>query len=155
MMNFFSRVCLCGSQAKIPRQLNAGFIFLNFLIWSLITSTCYQSLCVEHCNWASAIHQWKTLKIFMKTFSNNTPWVSNRRTSTLTKFVFLQGIYMFHVVIEPGKKLVNLTTVETVLNYKRRYLRKGKISVKLLDAELRNELMVFSIINLSLFFEEF
>lgn len=42
-MNFLS-VFLCGGQSKVPQGLKARFFFLNFLVWSLIIRTCFQSL---------------------------------------------------------------------------------------------------------------
>lgn len=42
-MNLWN-VFLCGGQAKVPKSVNARFVLLNFLIWSLIIRTCFQSL---------------------------------------------------------------------------------------------------------------
>lgn len=42
-MNFLN-VFLCGGQTNVPKKSNARFIFLIFLLWSLIIRTCFQSL---------------------------------------------------------------------------------------------------------------
>lgn len=42
-MNFLS-VFLSGGQTKVPKRKIARFIFVNFMTWSLIIRTCFQSL---------------------------------------------------------------------------------------------------------------
>lgn len=42
-MNFLN-IFLCGGQTKTPSGINARFIFLTVLVWSLIIRTCFQSL---------------------------------------------------------------------------------------------------------------
>lgn len=37
-------VFLCGSQTKVPKKSTARYVFLSFLIWSMIIRTCFQSL---------------------------------------------------------------------------------------------------------------
>lgn len=37
-------VFLCGGQTKVPETDTAKYIFLNFLVWTLIIRTCFQSL---------------------------------------------------------------------------------------------------------------
>lgn len=71
------------------------------------------------------------------------------------KYYSLQTAYPFYVVVEPENKLCFLTTVDLVHNYEKKYQREGKMSVKLLDEELRSEFVVFSITTFSPFFEEF
>lgn len=40
----FLNVFLCGGQTNVPGTSNARFIFFNFLVWSLLIRTCFQSL---------------------------------------------------------------------------------------------------------------
>lgn len=42
-MNLLS-VFMCGGQTKAPKTTNARLIFLNFVVWSLLIRTCFQSL---------------------------------------------------------------------------------------------------------------
>lgn len=35
---------MCGGQTKAPRTANARLIFVNFVVWSLLIRTCFQSL---------------------------------------------------------------------------------------------------------------
>lgn len=42
-MNFLN-VFLSGGQTKVPKGISARLIFVNFMIWSLIVRTCFQSL---------------------------------------------------------------------------------------------------------------
>lgn len=37
-------VFLCGNQTKVPKASTARFVFLSFLLWSMIIRTCFQSL---------------------------------------------------------------------------------------------------------------
>lgn len=62
---------------------------------------------------------------------------------------------LFDRVVEPKNKLVVLTTVNFVAQIQSKMVRSGVMSVKILDEELRAELILFSITKFLPFFEEF
>lgn len=61
----------------------------------------------------------------------------------------------FGLVTEPLNKLTLLTTTEFVSIYERKHLRDGKMSVKFLEEDLKQEFITFTIPIFSPFFEEF
>lgn len=77
-MNMLS-VFMCGGQTKVPKTTSARLIFLNFVIWSLVIRTCFQSLSYRALQMDLRHPPIQTINELIRSgFSQSMPWKFRR-----------------------------------------------------------------------------
>ena len=89
-MNFLS-IFLTGGQPKTPRRNFARFIFILFVVWSLIIRTCHQSM---HYELIQADLRRPTIRTLDELFESNLTLIGYKESLLFNDYYFLERMKM-------------------------------------------------------------